>query len=140
MVPCGAWTRPTAPRQAKRALTLAVLDIHPEQVLHWDRLGSWRALLTIRPDDAVDAIDPRVLALVRNEDPELVAIVQDYLERGGDVAALAAERHIHRTTLYGRLKRLSNTYRIDWSLPDERTTALIGFRIAHLHRVDREVR
>ena len=120
-------------RQAKRALSLSVLKLRRDSVVHWDRLGSWRALLMLQSSDAIEAIDPRVKCMLDKEDDLTIALVHDYLERAGDVASIATAQHVHRTTIYGRLKRLAGVYGIDWNSADDQATILIGIRMAGLH-------
>lgn len=120
-------------RQAKRALSLSVLRLRTDSVVHWDKLGSWRALLLLQSADALEAIDPRVKKMLAIEDDATVSLVHDYLERGGDVASIATAQHVHRTTIYGRLKRLAGAYGLDWNSADDRATTLIGIRLAGLH-------
>ena len=62
----------------------------------------------------------------------LVATLEAYLDRGGDVAAVAAALHIHRTSLYHRLRRIEAIAQASLGDGDDRLRLHIGLRIRRL--------
>jgi hypothetical protein len=52
-----------------------------------------------------------------------------------DIATLARELHLHRTTLYARNRRLQERYGLAWDKPEDRLATIIGMRLGLLHRL-----
>lgn len=80
--------------------------IFPERLGYWAELGAYRFLGQLAGQALVDAVDPRVLALV-NEEPRLAKTVWHFLESRQSTTAIARDLGIHRATLYNRLDRVS---------------------------------
>lgn len=95
-------------RQATTAARAAVLLPMFGEVTSWDSLGPFALLLRIDTDQLTEDLPfPGVRELL--SDPEqhvLVASLEEFLDRAGDAGGTAAAMHIHRTTLYHRLKRV----------------------------------
>lgn len=64
----------------------------------------------------------------------LVQTLETYLDRGGDVGAVAAELAIHRTTLYQRLSRIAQITAKDLHDGDDRLLLHIRLRLWRLAR------
>jgi hypothetical protein len=87
---------------------LVVCSARPElgPTAAWSTLGAWPLAARLWVADGrpprPDLLGP---LLSRRDGPELAAAVEATLERAGDVAAAAADLHVHRATLYRRLAR-----------------------------------
>ncbi|AFR50969.1 PucR family transcriptional regulator [Gordonia sp. KTR9] len=99
----------------------------------WDDLGSWRSLATLGRDRGKRTLDPRVGRLVAEERAEMVDVLREYLNRNGEVDRIAADFHMHRSTVYSRLKKIESKYGLDLSDAEDRLTITIGLRLAQLY-------
>lgn len=120
-------------QQALLALQFARSRATESRVAQWDALGAWRTLLLLDLEEALASIDDRVQRMIRNEDLQVLQMVLRYLERGSEAATIAADFHLHRTTVYSRLRRLQTRYGLSWDDPDDRLMSIIGVRIGLLH-------
>ena len=59
-------------------------------------------------------LDPRISSLIET-DPEGARTLLNYLEAGSDVGRVAAQMHLHPTTVRYRLRRVSQATGIDHS-------------------------
>jgi sugar diacid utilization regulator len=95
-------------RQATTAVRAALLLPMFGDVTSWGSLGPFALLLRIDFDQLTEDLPfPGVRDLLA--DPEqriLVESLEEFLDRAGDSGATAAALHVHRTTLYHRLKRV----------------------------------
>ncbi|HYJ74788.1 MAG TPA: helix-turn-helix domain-containing protein [Kineosporiaceae bacterium] len=95
-----------------------VLDV---AVATWEQLGPYGVVLRIPDEELTCAALPaelrRVLAVDR--DGELTRTLRAYLDAAGNGPAAADTLHIHRTTLYYRLRRVAQLTGLD--LDDGRT-------------------
>jgi DNA-binding PucR family transcriptional regulator len=97
-----------------------------------DDLGAYRALFAMPDPTDVEAIDPRVAALHRDGEVVLLDTVEVYLD-GGASAARAAERlHIHRGTLYYRLRRFADLTGCDLEDGADRVLVHLALKAARL--------
>jgi PucR C-terminal helix-turn-helix domain len=98
-------------------------------VVRWDALGSYRLLAPL----ADSPLPPPLQRLLDHPDAEpLVATLEAYLDRAGDVPATAATLFIHRTSLYHRLRRIEAITGASLRDGDERLALHIGLRIRRL--------
>jgi len=72
----------------------------------WNCLGGWRLVVAAPPELAVSAVHPAVEVLRTQPRDDLLVTARVVLDHGADVAAAAADLHLHRTTLYYRLERI----------------------------------
>ena len=74
----------------------------------WDSLGPFALLLRIDLEQLTEDLPfPGVRELLADSEQQtLVASLEEFLDRAGDAGGTAAALHIHRTTLYHRLKRV----------------------------------
>jgi sugar diacid utilization regulator len=100
-------------------------------------LRAWRPLLLLSRHDAVASLDTRIADLIGGEDPQLLLMLQRYLERVEDVSAISASFHIHRTTFYSRVNRVQKKYDLDWEDAEDRLLTIIGIRIGLLYALHR---
>lgn len=121
-------------RHALAALKAASMVVPRDGVSRWDRLGAWRALTLMPTADLAATLDSRVSAL--GENPTLAETVEAYLEHGCDAAAAAATLHVHRGTLYYRLRRATEISGLDLGDGGDRLTAHLGLMAMRLLRQD----
>jgi PucR-like helix-turn-helix protein len=98
-------------------------------VVRWDALGSYRLLAPL----AESPLPPPLRRLLDHPDAEpLVATLEAYLDRAGDVPATAGTLFIHRTSLYHRLRRIEAITGASLRDGDHRLVLHIGLRIHRL--------
>ena len=113
-------------RQAQAAMSAAArLDQLPAQVAYAD-LGAHRTLAASTDPDLDSAIDPLTRVLIDAGDDELLATLTAYLESGCDAAATAAHIHVHRDTLYYRLRKAETLTGLDLTRGPDRLTLHLG--------------
>lgn len=118
--------------EALGSLRVAKIQHGSSAIAQWDHMGSWRTLVTIGRELGLRTIDPRVENLIAREREENIAVLRQYLERNGEVDKIAAEFHLHRSTVYSRLKRLESKYELDLNDAEDRLTIVLGLRLAQL--------
>jgi hypothetical protein len=84
-------------------------------VATWAELGPWSILLRIPPGELTAAALPDEVRRLRGADPGglLTRTVRAYLDHAGNGPAAAASLHIHRTTLYYRLRQVRELTGLD---------------------------
>jgi hypothetical protein len=98
-------------------------------VVRWDRLGAYQQLAPL----AGAPLPGTLRRLLDHPDADpLVATLETYLDRAGDVPASAAALYIHRTTLYHRLRRIEAITGADLRDGDDRLALHVGLRIRRL--------
>lgn len=121
--------------QAGLALTAARRGLTGDTVM-WKDLGPW-SLLLLLPEEHLtrNALPDEVQRLLRAVPyDELLRTLKVYLNRGGNGPAAAEELHIHRTTLYYRLGRISDLAGLD--LSDGRTRLSLHIGLTMLDILD----
>jgi hypothetical protein len=100
----------------------------------WSLLGSWH-LIVAAPEhlEAAD-IHPGVQMLAAQPRSDLMITARALLENGGDVAATAAELHVHRTTLYYRLERIEALTGVNLKAGAGRDALLTALRLDAFRR------
>jgi sugar diacid utilization regulator len=120
-------------RQARLAANTAAVLPSLGDVAEWARLGVFRALALLPPDDALDsALDPRLRPLLDEANRELASTVEAWLDLAGDVQRTAAKLHMHRATLYYRLKRVEELCGVDLKSGDDRLAVHLGLKLVRL--------
>jgi hypothetical protein len=79
----------------------------------WDGLGAWRFVIEAPDSLTVAQVHPGSEALIRQSRDDLMTTARVFLDHAGDVAAAAEELHVHRTTLYYRLNRITELTSVD---------------------------
>jgi hypothetical protein len=99
-------------------------DQHPlESLLH-----SW-----LRPGLDTHLV-PEALRRLMEQPSDVIAVVEAFLDDGGNVSSVAETMHLHRTTVYYRLNRLKETTGID--LNDGATRLLVHLWLKGRHVAD----
>jgi hypothetical protein len=119
-------------RDSFLALELACSSVAPANIVYWETLGTWQYVLSLEREDALSIADARAAAVIR-EDRQTVRLILGMLAKGASISNLAQEMHLHRTTVYSRLRRVSEKYGIDFDDPDERASLLLGLRTQLLY-------
>lgn len=117
--------------EARRAAGLGLTMPALGPVVLWSRLGVVRLLTEILDErDPGAFIPPPLRALLEDPDRELlVASLEAFLERGGDVAAAAADLYVHRSSMYNRLRRVEEVAGIDIRSGAQRLEMHLGIRL-----------
>jgi hypothetical protein len=98
----------------------------------WDALGVWHLVVSAPPQLAVADVHPGADVLATR--PDLLLTARTVLDNGGDVAATAAELHIHRTTLYYRLERIEALTGVNLKTNRHRDDLHMALRLAAYRR------
>ncbi|WP_120003426.1 PucR family transcriptional regulator [Nesterenkonia muleiensis] len=108
-------------RQAGAALKAAQQGLTAEPVTFWSKLGPMGVLLGLPRTHLSRSLLPDEMQRLLKAVPfdELIRTLRVYLDHGGNGPASAEALHIHRTTLYYRLGRISDLAGLD--LSDGRT-------------------
>ncbi|WP_432180697.1 helix-turn-helix domain-containing protein [Streptomyces sp. NBC_00063] len=95
----------------------------------WDGLGAWRLIV-----DAPETLTPGDLhsgaAVLAEGRDDLMTTARIVLDHGGEVAAAARELHVHRTTLYYRLDRITELTGVDLRSGPARTSLQLALWLA----------
>jgi hypothetical protein len=104
------------------------------RVVEWEHVDHYHGL----PSLPQRFIDDHYLTRERSrffddpENAELTATLESFLEHAGNVQAVAAERFVHRTNVYHRLRRIESALGVDLSRGHDRLSlhmALIAWRM-----------
>jgi DNA-binding PucR family transcriptional regulator len=100
----------------------------------YSRLGVYALLAKLAPDELADVIHPgiRLLAVTDPGRHDLLETLRGYLDNAGDAQRTAAQLHIHRATLYYRLRRIEELTAIDLSRGDDRLVAHLSIKLVRL--------
>ncbi|MGW4031271.1 PucR family transcriptional regulator [Streptomyces sp. NPDC004838] len=122
-------------RQATTAMRAALLLPMFGNVTSWASLGPFALLLRVDFDQlAEDLPFPGVRDLLGEpEHQTLVLSLEEFLDRAGDATGTAAALHIHRTTLYHRLKRVEAITGLDLDNGLDRLTLHLALKLSRLN-------
>ncbi|TGD32103.1 PucR family transcriptional regulator [Brevibacterium sp. S22] len=103
--------------------------------MHHSALGIY-GLLAEMPLDRLGANIPpglrRLLDSATTANDDQVRTLETYLDNAGEVKRTSEKLHIHRTSLYYRLKRIQETTGLSLSSGDDRLSLHLGLKIARL--------
>lgn len=122
-------------QEACRAAEVARVTGALGPVTHYANLGVYALLSQLPPQQLTDALHPGVRPLLRRGSghEDLVETLTTYLDNAGDAKRTVAALHIHRATLYYRLRRLEELSGLDLSRGDDRLAAHLSLKLARLH-------
>lgn len=105
-------------------------------VAHYANLGVYALLSQLSPQQLTEALHPgiRTLLCAGSGHDDLVETLTAYLDNAGDAKRTVAALHIHRATLYYRLRRLGELSGLDLSRGDDRLAAHLSLKLARLHK------
>jgi len=103
-------------------------------VANWDELGVYRALVQLSKDEIGGApLHPGLNRLLGDEaNAPLVETLETYLDSAGNAQKTAEQLFLHRTTLYYRLKRISELTGADLHDGNDRLALHLGLKLARL--------
>jgi sugar diacid utilization regulator len=119
---------------ARRAADVArVVGVLGPVVRHGE-LGVYGLLAELPTRLLADNLHPGVRLLLDRDDGDdaLVSTVETFLDNAGEVKRTSDQLHIHRTSLYHRLKRVQAISGLDLSVGDDRLALQLGLKIARL--------
>ena len=121
-------------RQARLALSVSVALGRSEALADWAALGAYQLIAPVvfERDLVVDLPRPLRDLLAEEDSLELVETLECYLDCGGEVRAAADLLHLHRSSLYGRLRRIERIAGIDLRSGEDRLALHLGIRMLRL--------
>jgi PucR C-terminal helix-turn-helix domain len=106
----------------------------------WGELGSYAVFQYLPRDQAApERICQGITALLTERTGMYEATIRAYLDCGANAQQAAALLHIHRTTLYWRLARVTGLLAVDLSRGDDRLKLHLALKLAELTRPGRGV-
>jgi hypothetical protein len=125
---------PDAYQEARQALRIARAVGAPGTLVSWSSLGAYRALAELLGErDARSLLSPAFgRLLVASDASVLLETLERYLDNGGDARASAAQLYIHRSSLYGRLRRIEEIAAVDLRSGEHRLELHLALRLWRL--------
>jgi hypothetical protein len=120
-------------RQALGALRAASVRKPALQAVAWTELGPIKVLSLQDPDVLEDAVHDKIAALSPAE-TELLETVDHYLDHGRKPDLVANSLHIHRGTLYYRLRKFEDATGLDLETGRDRLTIQLSLEALKLLR------
>lgn len=126
-------------RQASTAVRAALLLPVFGGIASWPSLGPFALLLRIDFDQLTQDLPfPGVRDLLGNPEHEiLVQSAEEFLDRAGDSGSTAEALHVHRTTLYHRLKRVESVTGLSLDDGMDRLTLHLALKLARINTAHR---
>ncbi|WP_029136567.1 PucR family transcriptional regulator [Nakamurella lactea] len=121
--------------EARRAAEVASVVRVLGPVVADGELGVYGLLSELPTQLLVENLHPGVRRILDRDGGSadaLVLTVETYLDNAGEVQRTSDQLHIHRTSLYYRLKRVQEITGLDLSVGDDRLALQLGLKIARL--------
>lgn len=120
--------------EARRAADVARVTSALGPVVPYGELGVYALLAQLPPDELADAVHPGIRALLDGTGghDDLIETLAAYLDNAGDAKRTVAQLHVHRATLYYRLRRIEELSGLDLSRGDDRFAAHLSLKLARL--------
>ncbi|MGH3275075.1 MAG: PucR family transcriptional regulator [Streptosporangiaceae bacterium] len=108
----------------------------------YSRLGVYALLAKLSPAELAEGIHPGILPLLgaTSGHQDLVETLRAYFDNACHVQRTATQLHIHRATLYYRLRRVEELSTLDLSSGDDRLAAHLSLKLAQLIRAELHAR
>lgn len=125
---------PAAYEEAELALAVERAAGGFGPLVQWSALGAYRILARLGAGRDLAALVPDSLRrlLASPEADVLVPTLACYLDRGADARAAAAALFVHRSSLYGRLRRIEQIAGVDLHSGEDRLELHLGLRLRRL--------
>jgi hypothetical protein len=129
-------------RNARLALTLAEIGVSNKNVAVWTELGSWKTIALLadsyshNPADLAELVHPGIVDMVESGRDDLIHTLDAYLTHGCDARKTAEALHLHRSTLYYRLEKITESLG-DLRDGEARFELMLSIRLANLARLYR---
>lgn len=119
---------PNAMRQARQAASLGLRFGWRDQTVEWASMRHVSGLATLREDELHANFVPQRLQdfLADPQYDDLVTTLRVFLDRAGNIQAVAAELFVHRASVYHRLKRIEELLGVDLSDGHDRLETHLG--------------
>jgi DNA-binding PucR family transcriptional regulator len=130
-------------RNARLALALAEIGVSEKKVAVWTELGSWRTIAILadsysrNPKDLAELVHPGIVDMVESGRDDLIHTLDAYLTHGCDVRKTAEALHLHRSTLYYRLEKITEAIGGDLKDGEARFELMLGIRLANMAQLYR---
>jgi DNA-binding PucR family transcriptional regulator len=130
-------------RNARLALALAEIGVSDKKMAVWTELGSWRTVAILadsyssNPKDLAELVHPGIVDMVESGRDDLIHTLDAYLTHGCDVRKTAEALHLHRSTLYYRLEKITEAVGGDLKDGEARFELMLGIRLANMARLYR---
>lgn len=118
-------------REARQSADIARITGALGSTASYSRLGVYALLAKLAPDELADGIHPGIRQLTESA-PDLAETLRSYLDNSGDAQRTAAQLHIHRATLYYRLRGIEKLSALDLSRGDDRLVAHLSIKLIGL--------
>lgn len=121
--------------EARRAAGIARVVRALGPVVRYADLGVYGMLAEMPADKLTSSLPPGLRRLFdsdRQRNDVLVQTLETFLDNAGDVTRTAEELHIHRTSLYYRLRSAEKITGLDLSVGDQRLALHLGLKVALL--------
>ncbi|MDA0169608.1 helix-turn-helix domain-containing protein [Solirubrobacter taibaiensis] len=118
----------TSIRQARAALRVARSGA--ARFAGWTDLGADQLLAQLPAGLLRDA--PAALLQLLDDDPVLAQTLETFLEAAGDIKETSARLHLHRSSVYNRLEKLTEVTGLDLQRGDDRLLAHLVIRLLRL--------
>jgi DNA-binding PucR family transcriptional regulator len=128
-------------RSARLALTVAEIGAAKKKVAVWTELGSWRTIAILadsysrNPKDLAELMHPGIVEMVEGGRGDLIHTLDVYLTHGCDARKTAEALHLHRSTLYYRLERITEALGDDLRDGEARFELMLSIRLANIARL-----
>jgi DNA-binding PucR family transcriptional regulator len=130
-------------RNARLALALAEIGVCDKKMAVWTELGSWKTIAILadsysrNPKDLAELVHPGIVDLVESGRDDLIHTLDAYLAQGCDARKTAEALHLHRSTLYYRLEKITDAIGGDLKDGEARFELMLGIRLANIARLYR---
>jgi sugar diacid utilization regulator len=128
-------------RNARLALTLAEIGASDNKVAVWTELDSWRTIAILadsysrNPKDLAALVNPGIVDMVESGRDDLIHTLDAYLTHGCDARKTAEALHLHRSTLYYRLEKITEAVGGDLRDGEARFELMLSIRLANIARL-----
>ncbi|MGI5270397.1 PucR family transcriptional regulator [Nonomuraea sp. CA-218870] len=130
----------TSYREALRAAQVAASLGTIGQTVHHTGLGVYARIARLVDDEPKEiGLHPGIRLLIEreHEGAPLAETLEVFLDNAGDVARSAQQLHLHRASLYGRLRRIEELTGLDLGNGHDRLVAHLELKLARLLRFRR---
>jgi DNA-binding PucR family transcriptional regulator len=98
---------------------------------HRDSCGQ----LFTHPADLAELVHPGIVGMIESGRDDLIHTLDAYLTHGGDARKTAESLHLHRSTLYYRLEKITEAIGGDLRDGEVRFELMLGIRLANMVRL-----
>lgn len=128
-------------RNARLALALAEIGACKKKLAVWTELGSWRTIAVLADSysthsaDLAELVHPGIVGMIEGGRDDLIHTLDAYLTHGGDARKTAESLHLHRSTLYYRLEKITEEIGGDLRDGEVRFELMLAIRLANMARL-----